>query len=141
MMIPSYQLRQYDDLQEKNGVEDGYDYALWRIMAIQSMTLNGGGNFRLLVGDKLGMRCSAKEKTLGLHKTYPDCNISLIMDVTTAKGNSLPLCICWSRKPVVEYYIVGRLGTWRPLELLPKDRLQSMAEYFVYETNRTINVN
>lgn len=46
MMIPSVSAQAATTIyNEKTGVEDGYDYALWKDYGDTSMTLNGGGNF------------------------------------------------------------------------------------------------
>ena len=46
MMIPSVSAQAATTIyNEKTGVEDGYDYALWKNYGDTSMTLNGGGNF------------------------------------------------------------------------------------------------
>lgn len=90
MMIPSVSAQAATTIyNEKTGVEDGYDYALWKDYGDTSMTLNGGGT-SAAGGTTLGMRCSAKEKPLTAQKHIPRLvTFPLIMDVTTSQKEIL----------------------------------------------------
>ena len=133
MMIPSVSAQAATTIyNEKTGVEDGYDYALWKDYGDTSMTLNGGGNFSCW-WDNIGNALFRKGKTFDCTKTYSQIgNISIDYGCYyQPEGNSYLCVYGWSRNPLVEYYIVDSWGTWR-LELLPKDRLRSMAEHMMY---------
>ena len=70
MMIPSVSAQAATTIyNEKTGVEDGYDYALWKDYGDTSMTLNGGGNFSCW-WDNIGNALFRKGKNFDCTKTY-----------------------------------------------------------------------
>ena len=90
MMIPSVSAQAATTIyNEKTGVEDGYDYALWKDYGDTSMTLNGGGNFSCW-WDNIGNALFRKGKTFDCTKTYSQIGtFPLIMDVTTSQKEIL----------------------------------------------------
>lgn len=90
MMIPSVSAQAATTIyNEKTGVEDGYDYALWKDYGDTSMTLNGGGNFSCW-WDNIGNALFRKGKPLTAQKHIPRLvTFPLIMDVTTSQKEIL----------------------------------------------------
>ena len=139
MMIPSVSAQAATTIyNEKTGVEDGYDYALWKDYGDTSMTLNGGGNFSCW-WDNIGNALFRKGKTFDCTKTYSQIgNISIDYGCYyQPKGNSYLCVYGWSRNPLVEYYIVDSWGTWRPPGASSKGQITvDGGTYDVYETTR-----
>ena len=139
MMIPSVSAQAATTIyNEKTGVEDGYDYALWKDYGDTSMTLNGGGNFSCW-WDNIGNALFRKGKTFDCTKTYSQIgNISIDYGCYyQPEGNSYLCVYGWSRNPLVEYYIVDSWGTWRPPGASSKGQITvDGGTYDVYETTR-----
>ncbi len=124
---------------EQTGVEDGYDYALWKDYGDTSMTLTGGGTFECWWSSGIGNALFRKGKTLGCVQNYASYgNISLNYGVDyQPEGNSYLCVYGWSRNPLVEYYIVDSWGTWRPPGATAKGQIYvDGGTYDVYETTR-----
>ena len=120
------------------GVEDGFNYELWKDRGNTSMTLNGGGSFSCS-WDNINNALFRKGKKFDCTQTYKEIgDIKLDYDVDYKPNGNSYLCVYgWSRNPLVEYYIVESWGTWRPPGAQSKGVITvDGAEYDVYETDR-----
>jgi hypothetical protein len=122
----------------QTGVEDGFNYELWKDNGNTSMTLNGGGTFSCSWSN-INNALFRKGKKFDCTKTYKEIgDIKIDFDVDYKPSGNSYLCVYgWSRNPLVEYYIVESWGTWRPPGAQSKGTITvDGAEYDVYETDR-----
>lgn len=120
------------------GVEDGYNYELWKDYGTTSMTLNGGGAFSCSWSD-IGNALFRKGVKWDSTKTYQQLgNISIDYSCNYQPNGNSYLCVYgWTRSPLVEYYIVESWGTWRPPGASSKGQITvDGGTYDVYETTR-----
>ena len=120
------------------GVEDGFNYELWKDNGNTTMTLNGGGAFSCS-WNNINNALFRKGKKFDCTKTYQQIgNIKIDFDCDyRPQGNSYLCVYGWSKNPLVEYYIVESWGTWRPPGAQSKGTITvDGAIYDVYETDR-----
>ncbi|RDU23154.1 1,4-beta-xylanase [Anaerosacchariphilus polymeriproducens] len=123
----------------QSGIQDGYNYELWKDSGNTSMTLNSGGTFSCQwsnINNAL-FRKGKKFNETQTHQQIGNLSVNYSADYSP-NGNSY-LCIYgWTSNPLVEYYIVDSWGTWRPPGALSKGTINvDGGTYDIYETTRT----
>ena len=120
------------------GIQDEYNYELWKDYGTTSMTLNSGGTFCCQWND-IGNALFRKGKKFEPSETYQQIgNISIDFGCNyQPDGNSYLCAYGWCVDPLVEYYIVESWGTWRPPGAEAKGTITvDGGTYDVYETTR-----
>lgn len=120
------------------GIQDDYNYELWKDYGTTSMTLNSGGTFCCQWND-IGNALFRKGKKFEPSETYQQIgNISIDFGCNyQPDGNSYLCAYGWCVDPLVEYYIVESWGTWRPPGAEAKGTITvDGGTYDVYETTR-----
>ena len=99
----------------KTGVEDGYNYELWKDYGDTKMTLTGNGTFTC-EWSNINNCLFRTGKKFDCTQTYKEIgNIVVDYEVDYHPDGNSYLCVYgWTRDPLVEYYIVDCWGTWRP---------------------------
>ena len=121
------------------GNSDGYDYELWKDTGDTSFTVSEGGTFTC-EWDNINNALFRKGKKLGSTKTYREMG-NLYVDYGVdyqPNGNSYMCVYGWTKKPLIEYYIVESWGSWRPPgadKSLGTVKVDG-AEYDIYRTTR-----
>lgn len=121
------------------GKEDDYNYELWKDKGDTTMNLTGGGTFTC-EWNKINNALFRKGRKFDSTKTYQELgNISLDFGIDyQPKGNSYMCVYGWTKKPLVEYYIVESWGSWRPpgtAKSLGTVKVDG-GEYDIYKTTR-----
>lgn len=120
------------------GIQDGYNYELWKDYGNTSMTLNNGGAFSCQWSN-IGNALFRKGKKFDCTKTYKQLgNISIDYGCDYKPSGNSYLCVYgWTKSPLVEYYIVDSWGSWRPPGATSKGTITvDGGTYDVYETTR-----
>lgn len=120
------------------GVQDGYNYELWKDYGTTSMTLNSGGNFSC-TWSNIGNALFRKGKKFDQTKTHQQLgNISVNYGCNYQPSGNSYLCVYgWCVDPLVEFYIVDSWGTWRPPGGTSKGTVSiDGGTYDIYETTR-----
>ncbi len=97
------------------GVEDGYNYELWKDSGNTTMTLTGNGTFSCEWSD-INNCLFRTGKKFDCTQTYKEIG-NIVIDYEAdyhPNGNSYLCVYGWTREPLVEYYIVESWGSWRP---------------------------
>ncbi len=99
----------------KTGVEDGYNYELWKDSGNTTMTLTGNGTFTC-EWNNINNCLFRTGKKFDCTQTYQEIgNITIDYEVDYHPNGNSYLCVYgWTRDPLVEYYIVESWGSWRP---------------------------
>ncbi len=115
-MIPAYTASAAIVLYDSDtGIEDGYNYELWKDSGNTKMELTGNGTFKcewnninnclFRTGKKFD--CTQNYKEIG--------NVRFDYEVDYHPDGNSYLCVYgWTKEPLVEYYIVDSWGSWRP---------------------------
>lgn len=120
------------------GVQDGYDYELWKDSGTTSMTLNSRGEFSC-EWSSINNALFRKGKKFDETKTHEQLgNISLNYSCDyQPSGNSYLGVYGWTSEPLIEYYIIDSWGSWRPPGAASKGIITIDGDtYNVYETTR-----
>ncbi|MDP4088305.1 MAG: glycoside hydrolase family 11 protein [Bacillota bacterium] len=123
----------------QTGIQDGYNYELWKDNGTTSMTLNSGGAFSCSWSN-MNNALFRKGKKFDETQTYQQLgNISLNYAANyKPNGNSYLAVYGWTSNPLVEFYIVDSWGSWRPPGAVPKGTITvDGGTYDIYETTRT----
>ncbi|MDE6363355.1 MAG: glycoside hydrolase family 11 protein [Lachnospiraceae bacterium] len=120
------------------GIQDDYNYELWKDYGTTSMTLNGGGTFTCQWSD-INNALFRKGKKFDMTRSFQQIGkISIDYGCNyQPNGNSYLCAYGWCVDPLVEYYIVESWGTWRPPGAEAKGTIEvDGGTYDVYETTR-----
>jgi hypothetical protein len=122
----------------KQGVQDGLNYELWKDKGETSMDLLGGGKFKCHWNNINNALFRIGKKWDCTKEWWEYGEITVDYDVDYRPNGNSYLCVYgWTKEPLIEYYIVESWGTWRPPGGTPK---QSMyvddGKYDVYVTDR-----
>ena len=97
------------------GIEDGYNYELWKDSGDTTMTLGAGGAFSCEwsnINNAL-FRRGIKFSDSKPYQEHGDITIDYGVDYQP-DGNSYLCVYGWTKSPLIEYYIVESWGDWRP---------------------------
>lgn len=123
----------------QSGVQDGYNYELWKDNGTTSMTLNSEGTFSCSwsnINNAL-FRKGKKFDETQTHQQLGTITINYSCDYKPS-GNSYLGVYGWTSSPLVEYYIIDSWGSWRPPGSSPKGTITvDGGTYDIYETTRT----
>ena len=124
--------------ENKQGVQDGLNYELWKDKGNTSMDLLGGGKFKCHWDNINNALFRIGKKWDCTKEWWEYGEITVDYDVDYRPNGNSYLCVYgWTKEPLIEYYIVESWGTWRPPGGTPK---QSMyvddGKYDVYVTDR-----
>ena len=121
------------------GIEDGYNYELWKDSGDTTMTLGAGGAFSCEwsnINNAL-FRRGIKFSDSKPYQEHGDITIDYGVDYQP-DGNSYLCVYGWTKSPLIEYYIVESWGSWRPPG--SNDVLGTVtvdgATYDIYKTTR-----
>ncbi len=97
------------------GIEDGYNYELWKDTGNTKMELTGNGTFTC-EWSNINNCLFRTGKKFDCTQTYKEIgNVQFNYDVDYhPDGNSYMCVYGWTKEPLVEYYIVDSWGSWRP---------------------------
>ncbi|MBR0486023.1 MAG: glycoside hydrolase family 11 protein [Oscillospiraceae bacterium] len=124
------------------GIEDGYNYELWKDYGNTKMELTGNGTFKC-EWNNINNCLFRTGKKFDCTQTYKDIgNIAFDYEVDYHPDGNSYLCVYgWTKEPLVEYYIVDSWGTWRP----PGDEGEYLGEATidgaVYDIYKTIRID
>lgn len=118
------------------GIEDGYNWELWREGGSTSMTLNGGGRFSCS-WTKKGNALFRKGKKYDVTKTHDQLG-NIIINYVAESNNSYYLTVYgWSKDPLIEYYILDSWGSERPSSYERKGIIEiDGGTYEIYKNTR-----
>ncbi|MBR1554703.1 MAG: glycoside hydrolase family 11 protein, partial [Oscillospiraceae bacterium] len=99
----------------KTGIEDGYNYELWKDTGNTKMELTGNGTFNC-EWSNINNCLFRTGKKFDCTQTYKEIgNIAFDYNVDYHPDGNSYLCVYgWTKEPLVEYYIVDSWGSWRP---------------------------
>lgn len=122
------------------GVEDGYDYELWKDSGNTTMVLTGGGTFSC-EWSNINNCLFRKGKKFGATQTYQEIgNITVDFEADYQPNGNSYLCVYgWTKNPLVEYYIVESWGSWRPPGVDPMGEIT--VDGGVYDVYKSTRVN
>lgn len=140
-MMPAYTANAGIVLYDSDtGIEDGYNYELWKDRGDTKMELTGNGTFKCEWGN-INNCLFRTGKKFDSTQTYKEIgNIQFDYNVDYHPNGNSYLCVYgWTKEPLIEYYIVDCWGTWRP----PGDEGVYLGEktidgdvYDIYKTTR-----
>lgn len=117
----------------QTGKHNGFFFSFWRDNGSVAMELGTSGNYGIswnvsqgnFVAGK-GWRTGSSSRTVGYNA-----------GIWKPKGNGMLALYGWTRKPLIEYYVVENWGNWRPPGGKPIGTLKSDGgTYKVYRTQR-----
>lgn len=123
------------------GIEDGYNYELWKDTGNTKMELTGNGTFSC-EWSNINNCLFRTGKKFDCTQTYKEIgNIAFDYNVDYhPDGNSYMCVYGWTKEPLVEYYIVDSWGSWRP----PGDEGylgEATIDGAVYDIYKTVRVD
>ena len=117
----------------KQGVQDGLNYELWKDKGETSMDLLGGGKFKCHWNNINNALFRIGKKWDCTKEWWEYGEITVDYDVDYRPNGNSYLCV----QPLIEYYIVESWGTWRPPGGTPKESMYvDDGKYDVYVTDR-----
>ncbi len=121
----------------QTGIQDGYNYELWKDYGNTSMTLGSGGAFSCQ-WNNIGNALFCKGKKFDATQTYQQLgNITMNYSATFNPGGNSYLCVYgWTVSPLVEFYIVENWGTYRPTGTYKGTFNVDGGTYDIYTTTR-----
>lgn len=122
----------------QTGVQDGYNYELWKDSGNTSMTLGSGGTFSCR-WSSIGNALFRKGRRFDETRTYRQLgDISVSFGCSYQPSGNSYLCVYgWTVDPLVEYYIVESWGSWRPPGAGPMGTVAvDGSTYDLYKTTR-----
>ncbi|AEY67020.1 glycosyl hydrolase family 11 [Clostridium sp. BNL1100] len=121
----------------QTGIQDGYNYELWKDYGNTSMTLGSGGAFSCQ-WNNIGNALFSKGRKFDATQTYQQLgNITINYSAIFNPGGNSYLCVYgWTVSPLVEFYIVDNWGTYRPTGTFKGTFTVDGGTYDIYQTTR-----
>ncbi len=141
-MIPAYTASAATVLYDcDTGIEDGYNYELWKDTGNTKMELTGNGTFKC-EWSNINNCLFRTGKKFDCTQTYKEIgNVRFDYEVDYHPDGNSYLCVYgWTKEPLVEYYIVDSWGSWRP----PGDEGylgEATIDGAVYDIYKTVRVD